>query len=78
MVTFKDPKGTTLEIFSDCTFAPDDKTFAGVMPLKLGHIAYTCSDVQGLVSFYCDARLSRLGLAGRFFAFRAVAATITP
>ena len=26
---FKDPKGTTLEIFSDCSFAPDDDTFTG-------------------------------------------------
>ncbi len=70
VVTFKDPKGTTLEIFSDCTFAPDDKTFAGVMPLKLGHIAYTCSDVQGLVNFYCDMLGFRVSdWRGNFFAF---------
>ena len=39
-VTFQDPKGTTLEIFADFDFAPDDATFNGVMPLKFGHIAY--------------------------------------
>jgi catechol 2,3-dioxygenase-like lactoylglutathione lyase family enzyme len=53
-LVFKDPKGTTLEIFPDCSFAPDDATFTGVMPLKLGHIAYTCPDVAGMVKFYCD------------------------
>ena len=52
-LTFKDPKGTTLEIFPDCAFAADDDTFTGVMPLKLGHIAYTCPDVAGMVKFYC-------------------------
>jgi catechol-2,3-dioxygenase len=53
-LAFKDPKGTTLEIFSDFDFAPEDTTFTGVMPLKFGHIAYQCPDVQGLVKFYCD------------------------
>src|ERR1700728_3464384 len=37
-LAFTDPKGTTLEIFSDFGFAEEDSTFAGVMPLKLGHI----------------------------------------
>jgi catechol-2,3-dioxygenase len=34
-VAFKDPKGTTLELFSDFAFAPKDNTFTGIMPLKL-------------------------------------------
>ena len=53
-LAFKDPKGTTLEIFSDFNFAPEDNTFTGVMPIKFGHIAYQCPDVQGTVKFYCD------------------------
>ena len=69
-VTFQDPKGTTLEIFSDFEFAPDDTTFNGVMPLKLGHIAYTYPDVQGLVKFYCDTLGFRVSdWRGDFFAF---------
>jgi catechol 2,3-dioxygenase-like lactoylglutathione lyase family enzyme len=69
-VTFADPKGTTLEIFADFAFAPDDPTFNGVMPLKLGHIAYTCPDVQGLVQFYCDMLGFRVSdWRGDFFAF---------
>jgi catechol 2,3-dioxygenase-like lactoylglutathione lyase family enzyme len=69
-VTFKDPNGTTLEIFADCAFAPEDNTFTGVMPLKLGHIAYQCPDVQSLVKFYCDMLGFRVSdWRGDFFAF---------
>src|ERR1700722_829479 len=69
-VAFADPKGTTLEIFSDCGFAPDDNSFTGVMPLKFGHIAYTCPDVQGIVKFYCDMLGFRVSdWRGDFFAF---------
>jgi catechol 2,3-dioxygenase-like lactoylglutathione lyase family enzyme len=53
-VAFSDPKGTTIEIFSDFKFAPEDNTFTGVMPIKFGHIAYQCPDVKGMVKFYCD------------------------
>jgi len=69
-LTFKDPKGTTLEIFSDFDFAPEDNTFTGVMPLKFGHIAYTCPDVQGTVKFYCDMLGFRVSdWRSDFFAF---------
>jgi catechol-2,3-dioxygenase len=69
-LAFKDPKGTTLEIFADCTFAPDDDTFIGVMPLKFGHIAYQCPDVAGIVKFYCDMLGFRVSdWRGDFFAF---------
>src|SRR3984885_486229 len=69
-LTFADPKGTTLEIYSDFDFAPADNTFNGVMPLKLGHIAYQCPDVQGMVKFYCDMLGFRVSdWRGDFFAF---------
>src|SRR5215475_12652021 len=69
-LAFKDPKGTTLEIFPDCAFAADDDTFTGVMPLKLGHIAYTCPDVAGMVKFYCDLLGFRVSdWRSDFFAF---------
>src|SRR6202012_306097 len=69
-LTFQDPKGTTLEIFSDFAFAPDDNAFNGIMPLKFGHIAYTCPDVQGLVKFYCDMLGFKVSdWRGDFFAF---------
>lgn len=68
--TFQDPKGTTLELFADFAFAPEDDTFNGIMPLKFGHIAYQCLDVQGLVKFYCDMLGFRVSdWRGDFFAF---------
>ena len=40
------------------------------MPLKFGHIAYQCPDVQGIVNFYCDMLGFRLSdWRGDFFAF---------
>src|ERR1700691_4051018 len=69
-IAFKDPKGTTLEIFSDFAFAGEDSNFNGVMPLKFGHIAYQCPDVQGVVKFYCDMLGFRVSdWRGDFFAF---------
>ncbi len=35
-------------------FAKDDGRTAGIMPLKLGHVAYRVDDVQKIVKFYCD------------------------
>ena len=69
-VAFTDPKGTVIELFSDFSFAPKDDNFNGVMPLKLGHIAYTCPDIQGIVKFYCDVLGFRVSdWRGDFFAF---------
>ena len=69
-LTFQDPKGTTLEIFSDFEFSGPDNTFTGIMPLKFGHIAYQCPDVQGVVKFYCDMLGFKVSdWRGDFFAF---------
>jgi catechol 2,3-dioxygenase-like lactoylglutathione lyase family enzyme len=77
-VAFADPKGTTIEIFSDFRFAASDNTFAGIMPLKFGHIAYQCPDVQGIVKFYCDMLGFRISdWRGDFSPSCAAAATIT-
>ena len=53
-LVFTDPKGTQVEIFSDYIFAKDNGRQAGVMPLKLGHVAYRVDDVQKTVKFYTD------------------------
>jgi catechol 2,3-dioxygenase-like lactoylglutathione lyase family enzyme len=69
-VVFNDTKGTTLEIFSDFIFTPEDNTFNGIMPQKFGHIAYRCPDVQEVVKFYCDVLGFRISdWRGDFFAF---------
>ena len=53
-ITFIDPKGTSVDIFTDYRFAADDKQQNGIMPLKLGHVAHRWSDVQKVVDFYCN------------------------
>ena len=53
-IVFKDPKDTLIEVFSDYVFAPEDRGQAGIMPLKLGHVAYRVNDVQQVVKFYTD------------------------
>jgi catechol-2,3-dioxygenase len=53
-IVFTDPKGTIVEIFSDYAFAKDDDNYTGVMPRKLGHVAFHTPDVAATVKFYCD------------------------
>src|SRR5262245_30969027 len=53
-LVFEDPKGTQIEVFSAYAFASDDGTEAGIMPLKLGHVAFTATDVGKVVDFYVN------------------------
>jgi catechol 2,3-dioxygenase-like lactoylglutathione lyase family enzyme len=53
-LVFRDPKGTEIEIFAGYAFSPMDERQGGVMPLKLGHIAYRVRDVKHVVGFYTD------------------------
>src|SRR5262245_49401602 len=53
-VVFSDPKGTLIEIFADYVFAQEDRAPSGIMPIKLGHVAYRVRDVQEIVRFYKD------------------------
>jgi catechol-2,3-dioxygenase len=69
-IVFKDPKGTLIEVYADYVFAPEDKSQTGVMPLKLGHVAYRVSDVQHVVKFYTDVLGFRVSdWHGETFAF---------
>src|SRR5438132_14139214 len=47
-IVFKDPKETIIEIFAEYVFPKEDATQAGIMPLKLGHVAYRVRDVQAI------------------------------
>ena len=53
-ITFRDPKGTLIEVYAEYDFAQDDGHDVGIMPLKFGHVAYRVKDVQAITSFYCD------------------------
>lgn len=51
-ILFKDPKGTSVEIFSEYRFAKEDRSPSGIAAIKLGHVAYRVPDVQAVVEFY--------------------------
>ena len=53
-IVFRDPNDTQIQIFSEYRFPAEDPTQAGIMPIKLGHVAYRVRDVQAVVKFYTD------------------------
>ena len=69
-LSFQDPKGTAIELFSESAFGPQDRSWNGIMPLKLGHVAYRVTDVQKVVGFYQDVLGFRASdWRGDYFAF---------
>jgi catechol 2,3-dioxygenase-like lactoylglutathione lyase family enzyme len=69
-LVFEDPKGTQIEVFGAHSFASDDGIEAGVMPLKLGHVAFTATDVGKVVDFYVNVLGFRISdWRGNLFAF---------
>lgn len=55
MLTFTDLKGTRIELFGDSRpLAADNAPPQGVNPLKLGHIAFTVTDIHKTHDFYTN------------------------
>ena len=54
MLTFEDPKGTVIEVFKRDDFAHQKFERKGVVPHKLGHVAFHCEDVKKVTQFYID------------------------
>jgi len=54
MVSFADPKGTVMEVFKRGEFAGQRFQTRGIVPHKLGHVAFHVADVKGITRFYCD------------------------
>jgi catechol 2,3-dioxygenase-like lactoylglutathione lyase family enzyme len=53
-LSFEDPNGTTMDIFTEAEFLPEDHTPKGFVPLKLGHLCFKVKDIQEVVRFYSD------------------------
>jgi len=53
-VTFEDPKGTVMEVFKRDAFAGQRFPSKGIVPHKLGHVAFHVTDVKHVTKFYCD------------------------
>jgi catechol 2,3-dioxygenase-like lactoylglutathione lyase family enzyme len=70
MVTFTDPKGTVMEVFKRGEFAGQRFPTKGVVPHKLGHVAFHCAEVKKVTDFYCDVLGFRVSdWMGEFFSF---------
>ncbi len=54
MVTFEDPKGTVVEVFKREAFSGQRYPSKGIVPHKLGHVAFHVTDVKHITKFYCD------------------------
>ncbi len=54
MVTFEDTKGTVIEVFKRPEPLPTKFQRKGIVPHKLGHIAFHVTDVKAATKFYCD------------------------
>jgi catechol-2,3-dioxygenase len=53
-ISFEDPKGTQVEIYSNYKFPAITTAPTAFSLLKLGHVAYRCHDVQHIVKFYTE------------------------
>lgn len=70
LVSFEDPKGTIMEVFRSPEPLKQKFTDTGVVPLKLGHIAFHVTDAQRFTRFYCDVLGFRVSdWMGDFFSF---------
>jgi catechol 2,3-dioxygenase-like lactoylglutathione lyase family enzyme len=54
MVSFEDPKGTVMEVFKRADVPPQKFATKGVVPHKLGHVAFFVKDVKKVTDFYCN------------------------
>ncbi len=70
MVSFEDIKGTVMEVFKQPE--PQHQPFStkGIVPHKLGHIAFHVTDAQRATRFYCDVLGFKVSdWMGDFFSF---------
>ncbi|MBV8239678.1 MAG: VOC family protein [Hyphomicrobiales bacterium] len=52
VLSFKDDKGTTIELFKEWNYLAKHAQVAGIGPFKLGHVAFFTPDIQRTVTFY--------------------------
>lgn len=54
-LSFVDPKGTEILLYSEQKYGSQPYSNKGVVPRKLGHIAFNTTDIEKVVNFYCQA-----------------------
>jgi catechol-2,3-dioxygenase len=69
-LTFSDPKGTQIELFTAWEPLARGQTAKGIVPTKLGHIAYFVPDVGKILDFYAKVLGFRVSdWIGDYFVF---------
>jgi catechol-2,3-dioxygenase len=69
-IVFDDPKGTHVEVFVEAAPANVGFQRAGIVPNKLGHVAFNVTDIKAVVGFYTDVLGFKVSdWMGDFFAF---------
>jgi catechol 2,3-dioxygenase-like lactoylglutathione lyase family enzyme len=70
VLSFQDPKGTTIELFREWSVIGDGKQVVGVGALKLGHVAFAVNDPKPIAAFYGEVLGFRVSdWIGDFFVF---------
>ena len=70
MVCFEDTKGTIVEVFKRPELTHQKFQTKGIVPHKLGHVAFHVADVKKATQFYCDVLGFRVSdWMGDFFSF---------
>jgi len=70
VLTFQDPKGTTIELFNEWSYLGNHQQVVGVGPLKLGHVAFSVHDPKATAEFYTQVLGFRVSdWIGDFFVF---------
>jgi len=70
VLTFQDPKGTTIELFNQWSYLGNQEQVVGVGPLKLGHVAFMVPDPKATADFYAQVLGFRMSdWIGDFFVF---------
>ena len=70
VLSMTDSKGTLVEVFAEREPSPQPYTGSGIVPFKLGHVAYTAPDLQNSVDWYKEALGFRVSdWLGDMFAF---------
>jgi catechol 2,3-dioxygenase-like lactoylglutathione lyase family enzyme len=70
VLTFTDPKGTQIEIFTGWSAFPNGAPTRGIPVTKLGHVAYFTQDLQKTIEFYATVLGFRISdWIGDYFVF---------
>lgn len=70
MIVFENPAGTKMQVYAERSGSGQKFQEKGVVPTKLGHVAFNVIDVQKVVKFYVDVLGFRVSdWMADFFAF---------